>query len=309
MSIAVVCLLLGAASGSDAGAPALSMDTLRPEAEQILKAFSDGRLEAVEARFVEALRPSVRAARESFAAQRAALGALVRIQDARLFPSARVSGRTVTVLDADVRFEKTPAFAELAFVQEAGRLRLQGFTVAVADDRPPLDDAGAPAAARALLDTARQRGLFVLFEAIPPVARDKTEDEMRAQVLRPEALLGRLRSFQQRDMEFAWHRCRTLPADATFERGAGTVSLTLCPSDGAWRPFQVEVEPVMTPALFERMLRDLVASELRLPKADLRCPPGLVAIGETVTCEIGNDGRKLKVLRSANSHIEVETVR
>lgn len=309
MSIAVVCVLLGAAAGSAGAAPAPSMDVLRPEAERILRDFSDGRLERVESRFVEALRPKVRAARETFAAQRADLGAFVRLQDARLFTSARFSGKAMTVLDADVTFEKTAAFAELGFVQEAGAWRLQGFTVAAAEDRPPLDDALAPAAARALLDAARQRGLVVLFEAIPPVARDKTEAQMRAEVTRPEALLGRLRSFRQGEMEFAWHRCRTLPADATFERGAGTVGLTLCPSGGAWRPFQVEVEPVMTTALFERMLRDLVASELRLPKADVRCPPGLVAIGESVTCELLNDGRKLKVLRSANSHIEVETVR
>jgi hypothetical protein len=308
MFIAAACLLLVA--GASGTAPSPSLEVLRPEAERILRDFGEGRLEAVEARFVEALRPKVKAARASLAAQRAELGAFVRVEDARLFTAARVAGHPVTVLDADVKFAKTPAFAELGFVNESGQWRLHGFTVAVADDRPPLDDARAPAAAKALLDDARRRGLVVLFEAIPPVARDKdwTDAELRAMAQRPEALLGKLRTFRQGDMEFAWNRCRTLPAEAVFDRGQGTVSLSLCPSGGAWRPFQVEVEPVMTPALFETMVRDLVARELRLPAPEVRCPASLVPIGDTVTCELTRAGRKLRVRRAANSHIEVETL-
>lgn len=306
MFIAAACLLLGA--GASGSAP--SLEVLRPEAERILRDFGEGRMEAVEARFVEALRPRVKAARASLAAQRAQLGDFVRVEDARLFTAARIGGHPVTVLDADVKFDKTPAFAELGFVHERGQWLLHGFTVAVADDRPPLDDARAPAAAKAFLDDARQRGLVVLFEAIPSVARDKdwTEAELRAMAQRPEALLGKLRTFRQGNMEFAWNRCRTLPADASFDRGQGTVSLILCPSGGAWRPFQVEIEPVMTAALFETMVRDLVARELRLPAAEVRCPASLVPIGDTVTCELTRAGRKLKVRRTANSHIEAETL-
>jgi hypothetical protein len=307
MSIVVACLLLGA--GAPAGAsPSPSLDVLLPEAERILRDFGEGRMEAVEARFVDALRPKVKAARESLAAQRAQLGKLVRLRQARLFTAAHISGHPVTVLDADAQFEKTPAFAELGFVHEGGRWRLHGFTVAVAEDRPPLDDARAPAAARALLDDARQRGLVVLFEAIPPAARDKTEAQMRAEVQGPEALLGKLRSFRQGHMEFAWHRCRTLPAQGSFDHGEGAVSLTLCPSGDAWRPFQVEIEPVMTAALFETMVRKLVTTEMKLPEAEVRCPASLVPIGDTAACTLTANGRRreLKVRRAGNSHIEVD---
>ena len=309
MFVVAASLLLGA--GASGSAPSPSLEVLRPEAERILRDFGEGRMEAVEARFIEALRPKVKAARASLTAQRAQLGAFVRVEDARLFTAARVAGHPVTVLDADVRFDKTPAFAELGFVHERGQWRLHGFTVAVADDRPPLDDARAPASAKAYLDDARQRGLVVLFEAIPPVARDKdrTQAELRVEAQRLEALLGKLRSFRQDDMEFAWNRCRTLPADASFDRGQGTVNLILCPSGGAWRPFQVEIEPVMTAALFETMVRNLVARELGLPAAEVRCPASLVPIGDTVLCELTRDGRKLKVRRAANSHIEAETLR
>jgi hypothetical protein len=55
------------------------------------------------------------------------------------------------------------------------------------------------------------------------------------------------------------------------------------------------------------MVRDLVVKELRIPNAQVRCP-GLAGIGEAVVCEVAKDGRRLKVLRSANSHIEVEAV-
>jgi hypothetical protein len=208
-----------------------------------------------------------------------------------------------------VRFEKTAAFAEMGFAQEAGGWRLNGFTVAVAEDRPPLDDAAAPAAARTLLDAARRRGLVALFEAVPPVARDYTEDQMREHAQRPGRLLGTLRSYRQEDMEFAWHRCRTLPARGAFDHGEGTIGLTLCPYGGAWRPFQVEVEPVMTGALFETMVRNLVAGEMRLPDAKVRCPADLAPVGETVTCRLTMDagGKDLRVKRSANSHIEVTT--
>ncbi len=309
MSIAWACLLLMAGAGSPAAraTPSPSLAVLRPEAERILQDYSDGRMEAVEARFVEALRPKVRAARDSLAAQRTQLGPLVRVESARLFTAARIAGHPVTVLDADVRFEKSVAFAELGFVHEDGRWRLHGFTVAVADDRPALDDTAAPAAARALLDDARRRGLAVLFEAIPPVARDKTEGQMRVEVQGPEALLGRLRLFRQGDMEFAWNRCRNLTAEGTFEKGAATITLALCPHGGGWRPFQVEVEPVMTAVLFETMVRQLVASEMRLPEATVRCPEGLVPIGDTATCRLTTKSgdKELRVRRSANSHIEV----
>jgi hypothetical protein len=293
-------------AGVPAEEPAPSLKALRPEAERILRAFSNGRMDAVEDRFVEDLRLRVRAARESFAAQRAELGALVRVEDARLFAS-RIAGTSVSVVDADVTFEKMPAFAELGFVRQGGQWLLQGFTVAVVDDRPPLPDPGATAAARTLLDDARQRGLVVLFEAIPPAARDKPADEMRAELERPAALLGPLRSYREGELQFAWHRCRTLPAEATFEHGAGTINLTFCPTGGGWRLFQVEVKPVMTPVLFQALVRSAVRDELRMPKADVRCPPGLPAVGETVVCAITN-GPKIKVLRSANSHLSMEVV-
>jgi hypothetical protein len=140
------------------------------------------------------------------------------------------------------------------------------------------------------------------------VARDKTVDEMRAELGTSQALLGRLRGFQPQAVEFLWYRCRMVAALSQFEHAEATILLTLCPYSGAWRMFQSEIKPVMTPAFFERMVR-LVVSTNSPPgsEAAVQCPAALPPVGGTVTCRLSIGGRtkELRVRRATESGVEV----
>src|SRR5688572_27346138 len=173
--------------------PPPSLAELRAEAERILRDFGAGRLAAVEARFKDSVRPKAAQALAAMSSNER-LGELVRVDSARLLTHLRSGGDSLIVLDADATFRNRAAFAELGFVREGGQWRIHALVIG-SGDRPPLPDDGVPAAATALLEQARQGGLARWAEAGPAVARDKTVDEMRAELGTSQALLGRLRSF------------------------------------------------------------------------------------------------------------------
>lgn len=310
MTAPMACVLLLAAAAA-AGAASPPLAELREEADRILRDLDAGKDEAVASRFVDEARARAGPAIRAIGEQRKQLGSYLGITDARLLPGVRLRGEPLIVLDADVRYANDPAaLAELAFVKVAGAWRLRGLNIAApVANRPLPSDATAPAAARTILQDAQRMGLGRLVDAMPAVARDKPDAEMRAVIADgPQALLGGLRGFELGEPEFAWYRCRKLSSAARFEHGSGTILFTLCPHDGGWRPFAVDVEPDMTAQLFEKTVRLLAARALQAPDATVKCPPTLTPVGGTVTCRLtaGGRTRELRVHRTGNSSVEAE---
>jgi hypothetical protein len=239
---------------------------------------------------------------------RDALGRYVAIAD--VSPGEdRIDEQRAIVLQATLRFERGTTDALFDFLFERGAWRLRYLKVQLPlDKRPPLDEAPLPRIAGELLAVIQRDGLASMFKLMPKDAVAQFgEDRVRALYERMQDTMGALRTHSVDQPTALAAECRQVAGRGKFEHGDATMRMAFCPDQGVWRLVAIDVQPVMTPVVFERMARADLAQTLSRRDFELSCPKQLVDVGQHATCRFTSGGRTrtVRVKRIEEGDVEV----
>jgi hypothetical protein len=310
MQIALLLAFASLAPAQDGPTPAELRQT-RAAAERFLADWNAGRLADSYAAFTARLRQIVTPTQleAALAPIRDALGRYVSIAEVR--PSeGRIDDQRAIVLETNLRFERGATTAVFHFLseREAWRLRFLKMDLPL-DKRPPLDDAPVPRIAGELLAGIQRAGLASIVRLMPKEAVAQCgEQRVRDVYERMQDALGALRAHSVDPPAALPADCRQVAGRGTFEHGQAGLRLALCPDQGVWRLLAIDVQPVMTPVLFERLVRAHLAQALKRRDFELSCPRELVAVGEQAACRFTSGGRTRTVRARRLEEGDVEAV-
>lgn len=282
----------------------------RAVAERFLSDWNEGRLADSYAAFSTRLQQIVTLTQleASLVAVRNALGRHKTIADVRVAEN-RIDDRRAVVLDVTLGFERGVTQGVFTFVSERGAWRLRFIKLDLPlDKRPPLDDAPVATIAAEMLAVIQRDGLSSMVTLLPKDVREQFgEQAVRDLYERMADTMGPLRSHSLDKPTVLGAECRQLAGRARFEHGEATLRMALCPDQGVWRLMAIDVQPVMTPLLFERMARANLAQTLKHRNFELTCPATLVAVGAEASCRFSSGGRTrtARVRRIEDTDVEV----
>ena len=279
-------------------------------AERFLGDWNEGRLDRSYAEFSARLQQLVTPTQleASLVAVRDALGKYVAITGVRV-AEERIDDQPAVVLDTTLRFERGTTSARFALLSERGAWRLRFLKVELpVAQRPSLDDAPVARIAGELLGVIQREGLRSVARLLPKEAKERFgEEAVRAVFERMADTLGALRSHSLEAPAVLGEECRQVAGRARFEHGDGALRMAFCPDQGVWRLIAIDIQPVMTAAVFERLVRAHLAQMLARRDFELSCPPALVPVGKTAACRLASGGRTrtVRALRIDEGDVDV----
>lgn len=281
----------------------------RAATERFLADWNDGRLKDAYAGFTLRLQQvaTLTQLEASLVPVSTALGKYVAVEAARASDDT-IDGQRALVLDTTLRFERGTTTGRFALLFERGAWRLRYVKLDLPlDKRPPLDDAPVGRIAGEILAGVERDGLGSLPRLLPEARAQFGEEAVRQLFDRTAATLGPLRSHTLDTPAALGEDCRQVTGRARFEHGDAALRLALCADQGVWRLRAIDVAPVMTPALFERLAHATLAQQLKRSDFELSCPPTLTAVGGEATCRFTSKGKTgaARVRRVEDADVEV----
>jgi hypothetical protein len=309
-----VAAALAVALGSPLLAPPASAQPsereLKETADRLLQDWKKGRLSDSFGRVSSALQrlATVSQLQASLDSLRTKVGDYVSMGDVRM-AEQRIDDQPAFVLAANLRFARGEAPGTFAFVQERGSWRLRYVKIDLPDRVPSAGDAAVSSFAEEVVRTVARDGIQAAVPLLPLKVRQQYGDKKLREIFgRSQETLG---AYREHTLDapgaLGGEGCREVRGRASFEHGEASLQLAVCPEASAWRLLAINVQPRMTPRIFERMTRLDVARMLDGAAFELECPAALVPVGAEATCRVRSGGRTrlAKVRRIEENDLEV----
>ena len=283
---------------------------LRETADRLLQDWKKGRLADSFGRVSSALQRIVTLAQlqASLDSLRTELGDYVSTGDVAVAPQ-RIDDRPAFVLAAELRFERGKAVGTFAFLEERGMWRLRYVKIEQPAPAASADAAAVSSFAEEVVRAIGRDGLEAAVPLFPMKVRQEYGDrKLREIFARTQQVLG---SYREHALSAPGapiaEGCREVGGRARFEHGEAALQLAVCPEGSGLQLLAINVQPRMTPRVFERMARVDVARMLGGADFELECPAALVPVGAEATCRVRTGGRTrvAKVRRMEEGDIDV----